>query len=38
MLVKHHQQKCIIVVTHSKELAQMCDVQLEIKEGKLVEA
>lgn len=34
----HHQQKCIIVVTHSKELAQMCDVQLEIKEGKLVEA
>lgn len=34
----HKQQKCIIVVTHSLELAQMCDIQLEIKEGKLVEA
>lgn len=34
----HQNQKCIIIVTHSLELANMCDIQLQIKEGKLIQA
>lgn len=33
----HQKNKCIIVVTHSKQFADKMDVQLKIKEGKLVE-
>lgn len=32
----HEQKKCVIIVTHSKELAHLCDVKLHIQEGKLV--
>lgn len=34
----HQQDKCVILVTHSKELAQLCDVTLQIKEGRLINA
>lgn len=33
----HQKDKCVIVVTHSKEFAKKLDVQLEIRQGKLVE-
>lgn len=32
----HEQEKCVIVVTHSKDLANEADVILQIKDGKLV--
>lgn len=34
----HQQNKCVILVTHSKDLTQLCDTTLQIKEGKLIEA
>lgn len=33
----HEKERCVIVVTHSKEFAQCMDVQLKIKQGKLIE-
>ena len=33
----HEQHKCVIIVTHAKEVADRCDVQLSIKDGKLLE-
>lgn len=33
----HEQQKCVIIVTHAKEVADCCDVQLSIKDGKILE-
>lgn len=32
----HHQDKCVIIVTHSNALANTCDEQLQIKEGQIV--
>ncbi|MFQ9922722.1 MAG: ABC transporter ATP-binding protein [Beduini sp.] len=32
----HKQNKCIILVTHSQEIAKKCDVVIQIKEGKLI--
>ncbi|MCD7809767.1 MAG: ABC transporter ATP-binding protein [Erysipelotrichaceae bacterium] len=32
----HNKNKCVIVVTHSKEFAECMDVQLKINQGKLV--
>ncbi len=29
--------KCVIVVTHSLGIAEMCDIQLDLKDGKLIE-
>ena len=31
----HKKNKCVIVVTHAKELASLLDVQLQIHQGKL---
>lgn len=33
----HEQNKCVIIVTHSNSLANKCDVQLKIQNGKIVE-
>ena len=33
----HEQEKCVVVVTHSKELAQKADVILTLKKGTLME-
>lgn len=33
----HKNDKCIIIVTHSRSLAQKCDVQLKISEGQIIE-
>lgn len=33
----HKDKKCVILVTHSKDLADMCDIKLQIKEGMLIE-
>lgn len=33
----YEQEKCVIVVTHSKELAEMADIALMLKSGKLKE-
>lgn len=33
----HKSDKCIIIVTHSRSLAQKCDVQLKISEGQIIE-
>lgn len=35
--LSHEKNRCVIVVTHSKEFAQCMDVQLKIKQGKLIE-
>ena len=35
--LSHEKNKCILLVTHSNEIARKCDVVLSIKEGKLVE-
>lgn len=32
----HERNKCIILVTHSQEIAKRCDVVIQIKEGKLI--
>ena len=32
----HKRNKCIILVTHSQEIAKKCDVVIQIKEGKLI--
>ncbi len=33
----HEDEKCVIIVTHSMSIAKVCDVQLQIKEGQIVE-
>ena len=33
----HEQGKCVIVVTHSKELAEQADVVLRLKKGKIAD-
>ncbi|MEQ9763678.1 ABC transporter ATP-binding protein [Streptococcus jiangjianxini] len=33
--IAHHEDKCVIMVTHSKALAKMADVQLTLKNGQL---
>lgn len=32
----HQQNKCVIIVTHSKEFANQLDIQLKITQGKFV--
>lgn len=34
-LLAHEQEKCVIVVTHSKDLAEEADAVLQIKDGKI---
>ena len=33
----HEQEKCVVVVTHSRELAEQADVVLRLKKGKIVD-
>lgn len=33
----HEQEKCVVVVTHSRELAEQADVVLKLKKGKIAE-
>lgn len=33
----HQNHKCVILVTHSQSIANRCDIQLQIKEGQIVE-
>lgn len=33
----HEQEKCVIVVTHSRELAEQADVILRLKKGKIAD-
>lgn len=32
----HDENKCVIIVTHSRQLADLCDVKIHIQEGKLI--
>ena len=33
----HEQEKCVIVVTHSRELAEQADIVLRLKKGKIAD-
>lgn len=32
----HDENKCVIIVTHSRQLADLCDLKIHIQEGKLI--
>ena len=34
--LEHDENKCVIIVTHSRQLADLCDVKIHIQEGKLI--
>ena len=31
----HKEQRCVIIVTHENDVAERCDVQIELRKGKL---
>ena len=35
--IAHKENKCVIIVTHSKKLEQAADIVLELHNGKLIE-